>query len=146
MALSGLTEHSVLMGTFYSVLVHYSNHQLLVAIEQLDVTNVTEERILNYIYFWLKLIAPRTYCCSIGQHSSRFEQKKKNLIQRHYASSLVAQGVKNPALSLWFQLWHGSDLWSGNFCRPQVWPKTKNDLDMWSYIYMCIRIQKEIDT
>ena len=40
-------------------------------------------------------------------------------------ASLVAQCVKDPALSLmWLRLllWHGFHPWPGNFCMPWVWP------------------------
>ena len=53
-------------------------------------------------------------------------QKAHNL-----GSSLVAQWVKDPALSLlwlWLQLWHGFDPWPRNFCMPQAQPERKNEL------------------
>ena len=45
-------------------------------------------------------------------------------------SSLVAQRVKDPRLSLlWLRSlqWHGFDPWPGNFCMPWAWPKKGKD-------------------
>ena len=45
-------------------------------------------------------------------------------------SSLVAQQVKDPALSLlWLWLWHRFDPWPGNFLMPQVWPGKKKRIN-----------------
>ena len=55
--------------------------------------------------------------------------KAVTLIQKKPLSSLVAQKVKDLALSLlwlWLLLWCGFDPWPGNFHMPQVWPKNQN--------------------
>ena len=48
-------------------------------------------------------------------------QKEKKKKGKKSWSSLVAQQVKDLALSLlwfWLLLWHRFDPWLGNFCRP----------------------------
>ena len=58
----------------------------------------------------------------------------KNLALPPKWSSLVAQLVKDLVLSLlwlWLQLWHGFNLWPGNFCMSQVYPPQKKNL-AWS--------------
>ena len=55
-----------------------------------------------------------------------FFLKKLTLVK----SSLLAQGVKDPALlllSLWLQLWHGFSPWPGNFHMLQGGPKRKKE-------------------
>ena len=55
---------------------------------------------------------------------------------RSAQSSLVAQGVKNPALSLQqlgSLLWYGFDPWPGNFHMPWVWPLKPQNLEVKCY-------------
>ena len=59
-------------------------------------------------------------------------------------SSLVAQWVKYPALSLlwfWLPLWQEFDPWPGNFRIPQVQPKRQNKLEWISQKNLWDRIQ-----
>ena len=56
-------------------------------------------------------------------------KKKKNSPNR-IRSSLVAQQVKDLALSLALvQLWCKFDPWPGNFCKPQVQQKKKKKVN-----------------
>lgn len=53
-------------------------------------------------------------------------------------SSLVVLQVKDPVLSLkWLGslLWHGLDLWPGNFHVPLAWSKKKNGQRIWIDIF-----------
>ena len=56
------------------------------------------------------------------------KSKEENIIRVESWSSLVAQWVKDPMLSLQqlgSLLWHGFSLWPGNFHMPAVQPKIK---------------------
>ena len=68
----------------------------------------------------------------------------KNMWNR---SSLVAQWVKDPALSLqwlWLLLWHGFDPWPRNFHMPWAQPKKNLNYKDFKkdvvYIYICIYV------
>ena len=51
----------------------------------------------------------------------------------------MAQWVKDPALSLW---WQGFDPWPGKFRVPQEWPKRKKKRHIFTYL----EASKEIKT
>ena len=56
-------------------------------------------------------------------------------------SSLVAQWVKEPALSLpwlWLQLWHGFDPWPRNFCMLWIQPKKLIYRNLWHFSILII--------
>ena len=53
------------------------------------------------------------------------------IMKKECQSYLVAQGLKDPALSLLCfgsLLWCRFNPWPGNFCMPGLWPKKMNDL------------------
>ena len=66
-----------------------------------------------------------------GKEATSFRNippSKKNKIKIKIKSSLVAQQVKDSALSLQqlrLLLWCGFHPWPGNFCMPQMWPKKR---------------------
>ena len=66
-------------------------------------------------------------CCQIFTPST--ELRKYMFVYKHELwNSLVAQGVKDPALSrkrLRSLLWHGFDPWTGNLYILWVWQKKK---------------------
>ena len=58
----------------------------------------------------------------LNQKKHHYKHGEKNMQLKDEGSSLVAQQVKDPALSL---LWHRFDPWPGNFRMLWAWPKKK---------------------